>query len=107
MKSKFIVEVETKNMKTVVPEEYINCPETCPEDEVMTDISEKELHETIFNFVNLLSDEDSKVYDLLNQHVSEDEMCPEGTESLEDFGSVTITVTKARIPKIPGRGRRK
>lgn len=97
MKSKFIIEVETKDMKKV----------SCEEDELykgkkmgddITKEVEEDLHIEIKEIIRKdLEDLDSsKIVSLIDEDIIEGDVSIEGFEQLNDYGKVTITVKEVK-----------
>lgn len=93
MKTKILIEVETKNMN-----EFKDPTED--EEEVITENVEKALHDSFIRFFKELEEKDNELLDiftkyLLNGDLNE-EACCEGVEKLNDFGDIIIKVKQIK-----------
>ena len=88
MKTKIIVEIETKNMKEF--REHEN-----GEGKVMTDEVEKCLHRAIKTYFKVLETGKGVGHDNLEEDIlrDSDELQIEGVEQFSDFGDIEIKVT--------------
>jgi len=90
MKTRLVLEIETKDMKKFVPEQYILNPAYCPKEEECTGTVESLLHswlkETLTDF---FSDE---IVEILEGKLIDWDESPEGIEQFSDFGKVTISL---------------
>lgn len=96
MKTKLLIEFETKNMKKVVPEEYIGDDERCPEDEEMTDEIEAGLHNKFISIIREMLENKGYLWDGFEEELIGDEESVEGFESLEDYGDIKIKVNEVQ-----------
>ena len=92
MKTTMIIEFETKDMKKVVPEEYIGSDELCPKDEEMQDEIEIDLHQAFKNFLHHTFEEN----EIFETYILEDcdDLSVEGFEELSDYGDIKITISE-------------
>ena len=91
MKTKIIIEIETKNMNRIVPEEYINNGHECPEDELMTDDIEEGIHKLFSEMVFSMINDDRMNFE---EEVLSNELSVEGFDKLSDYGDIKISVTE-------------
>ena len=96
MKTKLVIEFETKEMKTVVPEEYPGTPGKCPKEEEMTEEIEKGLHEEFISRIKEFESKDSYLYEDLQSYLMEDEKGVEGFETLDDYGNISFKVEELK-----------
>ena len=99
-KTRIIVELTTKNMEKVVPEEYVGRIEECPKEELGTEDTEQSLHDNFVRYFENRIQEDGGWREEFEEELMEDEAGVEGFECLDDYGSVKITI---KIEKLKNR----
>jgi len=94
MKTKLIIEFETKDMKKIVPEEFIGDEfENCPDDEELTKDIEQVLHN---NFISFLKHKLEENTDDFQEWMMDDEAGVEGFDELKDYGDIKIIITEVK-----------
>jgi len=90
MKTKIELELETKDLKKVYPEEYLGDVAKCPKEdqEICQESMEEALHRNFTRYIHDCLEDDN---DLMQEAIMQDEASIEGFEELGDYGFVKIS----------------